>query len=195
MSAASSRSGWRAWVARFPDQLCVRCGEAYRPRRKSQRYCSKSCAAHEQPKREAQPLAERIYSRIDKSGECWLWTGHRDTFGHGRLGNIRAHRAAYELANGPVPPGLMVRHLCSNPACVRPDHLAVGTQLDNMADMVAAGRSARGERHPQSKLTADQVRHIRVLCQHVSIRAIAAAFGVGRTTVSGVVSRRRWGHV
>jgi hypothetical protein len=75
----------------------------------------------------------------------------------------RAHRFAWERANSrPVPCGLVVMHKCDNRACVRPDHLAVGTQLDNRRDAVAKGRTARGESAAHSnRITEADVRLIR----------------------------------
>lgn len=81
---------------------------------------------------------------------CWEWSGSRNADGYGiftatRLGlaNARAHRLLYELAVGPIPEGLLLRHSCDNPPCVNPDHLIPGTQDDNMKDMVERGRHWR----------------------------------------------------
>jgi len=99
---------------------------------------------------------ERFWSHVDKTGECWLWTGGRSQ--HGGYGQFRvsktlcvyAHRLAWELTNGPIPEGLWVLHNCpegDRPACLNPAHLWLGTHDENMADMVAKGRHQTGERH------------------------------------------------
>lgn len=94
--------------------------------------------------RRIRPLADRFWSKVDRSADCWLWTGARTPTGYGALhGQERlAPRMAWTLSVGPIPMGLQVLHRCDNPPCVNPDHLWLGTQQDNMADMIAKGRAA-----------------------------------------------------
>lgn len=84
--------------------------------------------------------------RVQKSDGCWLWTGHRDKNGYGRLradkqedetkGRLtRAPRMSWEMHFGPIPLGLDVFHTCDRPPCVRPDHLYLGTVIDNGRDI------------------------------------------------------------
>lgn len=82
---------------------------------------------------------------------CWEWIG--SFYSDGRRGRFSqrskwhtASRVAYEIINGPITDGLFVCHRCDNPRCVRPDHLFLGTQADNMADMIKKGRQARGDK-------------------------------------------------
>ena len=64
-----------------------------------------------------------LWSRIDKSGDCWEWTGPKDRKGYGRAGRRgSAHRVVYELVVGPIPDNLQLDHLCRNHGCCRPDH-------------------------------------------------------------------------
>lgn len=91
--------------------------------------------------------AVRFFAKVAKGDGCWLWTGatHRNGYGSFKLRGgrqVRAHRFSWELARGPVPDGLSVLHRCDNRRCVRPEHLFVGTQRENLSDMVAKGRSA-----------------------------------------------------
>lgn len=91
-------------------------------------------------------LAEKweMHGRSAGNG-CWEWRGPRSARGYGSLntadGRLYAHRVAYELHNGPIPDGLVVRHKCDNPPCVNPNHLEIGTQLDNIQDSVERGRN------------------------------------------------------
>jgi hypothetical protein len=88
----------------------------------------------------------RFAGKVDRSGECWIWTGERNNHGYGRFviyrGNKRVrllvHRLSAFVALGIEPP--VVRHRCDNPPCIRPDHLVAGTQADNIRDAVERGR-------------------------------------------------------
>lgn len=78
--------------------------------------------------------------RIDRSGECWIWTGSRTKDGYGRVGDHYVHRLAYIEAHGEIPDGWVVMHSCDVPACVNPEHLIAGTQRDNIRDAHNKGR-------------------------------------------------------
>lgn len=162
------------------------------------------------------PIAERLaaLSVPEPNTGCVLWTGHVNREGYGRIrsgrGEARAHRVAWELAHGPIPAGLVVRHVvCCTPACVNPAHLAIGTQADNVADRGRDGHDARGERHgsrthperlPRGRrngscrLTEDDVRAIRAArAGGMFMRHIAKQFGVAFFTVQKIVSGKNWG--
>lgn len=92
----------------------------------------------------------RFWFRVDKSADCWTWTAARGAgkFDYGYFWTdskklVKAHRYSYALANGPIPEGMVICHRCDNPPCVRPDHLFLGTQKDNIRDMDAKGRGRR----------------------------------------------------
>ena len=84
-----------------------------------------------------------FWSRVHKTRRCWWWLGGKPG-GYGAFSfegqHHAAHRFSYELNVGPIPAGLMVLHRCDNPSCVRPAHLFVGTNADNIRDASAKGR-------------------------------------------------------
>ena len=145
------------------------------------------------------------------SGDCWVWTGARAERGYGIVSNRggrnrrRAHRTSWELAHGPIPPGMFVLHRCDNPPCVRAEHLFLGTQLDNMRDMAAKGRrmwqpwlgqDQSGEKNPSAKLTVEKVLAIRAMrAEGAPYAAIVERFGISRAAASLIVNGKRWGHV
>jgi hypothetical protein len=97
------------------------------------------------------PITERFWSRVAAMGDCWEWTAGTQSEGYGRFYNgtttVPAHRYSHELVHGPIAEGLEVCHRCDNPHCVRPDHLFVGTHLENMQDRHQKGRYATGDDH------------------------------------------------
>lgn len=94
---------------------------------------------------------EHNYTRLDTP--CREWCGLRERKGYGIYKRRRIHRWIWEQANGPIPQGLVVMHLCDNPPCFRLDHLRLGTIADNQADMKAKGRgrNASSAPRPQQK--------------------------------------------
>lgn len=96
-------------------------------------------------------VEQRFWAKVAKrDGDgCWEWTANRNNRGYGLFAVSRgqtrsAHRVSYEMANGPIPDGLYVCHSCDNPPCVRPSHLWLGTNSQNMLDAVKKGRHAGG---------------------------------------------------
>jgi len=110
---------------------------------------------------------------------------------------LYAHRVCWELLNGPVPDGLLVCHTCDNRICVRPDHLFLGTHLTNNRDAKTKGRTARGARHGNVKLTAAQVLNIRARYEagERNQHRLAEEFGVSHATISDLVLRKYWTHI
>jgi hypothetical protein len=144
---------------------------------------------------QGRPLAERFIDRVTIDDGCWEWTGTRTPHGYGTIGaggrggrHRHAHRVAWELFYGPIPNGLEVCHTCDNRACVRPDHLWLGTHRENMLDMAAKGRAPRGF----AKLTDSQVAEVRSSTQ--SNRQTGELFGIDAAAVSRIRSRLsyRW---
>lgn len=138
-----------------------------------------------------------------KLGECWIFQGFVDdkatgygSFALDGIHSMGAHTASYRLYKGDIPKGILVRHTCDNRPCVNPDHLVLGTQLDNMADCVERRRIAIGERQGLAVMTEQRVRDLRE--QHAAgatQTALAADFGISIATASQIVRRVTWKHV
>jgi hypothetical protein len=197
---------------------CAHCGVVLRPWHET--FCNEACY-------QAGMIANvtaRFWSKVAKSPDpdgCWLWTGKAMWNGYGMMGVGRqvlyAHRVSYELNHGPIPDGLLVLHSCDVRLCVRPDHLSVGTQGQNIRDAVARGRfrsisvtaahlsgdhcpvesHARGEGVGTARLTADDVREIRRLYAAGDINQdeLARRFGIHTSNVSMIVNRKSWKHI
>jgi hypothetical protein len=171
-------------------------------------------------------VALRFWTKVDKNGpthpqllsSCWIWLGRvHKRYGYGYL-DYHAHRHSWEIHCGPIPIGMYVCHRCDNKICVNPDHLFLGTQLDNMRDMRAKNRGYRpqgvtqglkdrqtteytqGEQNGNSKLTGEQVRDIRQRYRRYSYkrsntRELAREFGVCCNAIRDIVKGKRWHHI
>jgi hypothetical protein len=138
----------------------------------------------------------RFWARVDKSNSdgCWIWKGARCRLGYGRVWVARgpkkrqkllAHRISYAIKSGPIPPGKFVCHRCDNPSCVNPEHLFLGTQKENMADMVSKDRRHR-------KLSENDVLDMKVLhaIARLTPRKLARLFDVSLSHVSRALSNK-----
>jgi len=141
-------------------------------------------------------------SKLDPATGCreWLSTKSRG-YGVLRVGGrhgktMFAHRLSFEDANGQIPEGMVVCHRCDNPGCINLDHLFLGWQSDNHADMVAKGRNPiiRGVDNGQHILTEEQVRLIRS-ADGESVRGLARKFGVTHPTIIKIRKRESWTHL
>ena len=165
--------------------------------------------AEEVTTQDIQAVFDRFVVRKDG---CWGWRGRSIRAGYPLIKVgwpslcLRANRASWMLAFGDIPDGQCVLHHCDNALCTNPDHLFLGTQADNVADMVRKGRSAhqrdpsgsflpRGSEHGMSKLTAEQVLMIRELVGVVPGTELAKRFHISRAYVGHIARRRVWRHV
>lgn len=152
--------------------------------------------------------ADRFWEKVDKRGpdDCWEWQAYRDKDGYGHIRNGErnnadesAHRLSYELANGPIPSGMLVCHKCDNPPCVNPTHLFLGTSTDNMQDCSAKGRKpgAQGETFYSTKLTNEKVVAIRqrYAAGGVTMYELAAEYGVTAGHICAIIHRKAWTHI
>lgn len=177
-----------AWKQKKPEEKLDPCGicGTLCVKKYDRIFCSAKC---------------RLMGYVLKRDDCWLWTGHIVADGYGKImidgKKKKVHRASYELFKGPIPKGMIVRHMCNEPLCINPDHLLLGTFQENADDMVKAGRSSHGENHPKAKLTDDSVREIRrsYAAKEYSQQELANKYGVNQMNISFIVRRSSWKHV
>jgi len=88
---------------------------------------------------------KRFFEKINKTEKCWNWIAGKDKDGYGKIKidgkMVQAHRASWVIHNGDIPNGMCVLHRCDNPSCVNPEHLFIGTRLDNARDRDVKGRN------------------------------------------------------
>ena len=147
---------------------------------------------------------QRFESKFEKTpNQCWLWLGHTDKDGYGKFdvlqptGKYRsrfAHRYSYQLYKGTVTD--CVLHICDTPACVNPEHLFLGTNVDNSNDKCAKQRQSVGESCPAHKLTNVEVLEIRAKQGNGQTQwQIADDYGVHQSIISGIFLRKMWKHI
>ena len=152
----------------------------------------------------------RFWDKVDagrfQPDECWEWRGSRTRSGHGQISisgeRFYVHRVSYEMAHGGIPDGCIICHKCDSPCCVNPSHLYAGTKKTNAWDAIRAGtfhytHPGRGEGHPNSKLTEQNVRDIRDdrVFDGTPYRKLASKYGVSYRAISNIIHRRSWAHV
>ena len=136
------------------------------------------------------------YVKEPNSG-CWLWTAATGKGGYGvfrhRRQTMQAHRASWDIHNGPIPDGAWVLHHCDTPPCVNPAHLFLGDHDANMADAARKGRNAHGSKAPHSILTEAQAGQIKgLLNQGRTVREVADQIGVDYRLVDNIKRGKNW---
>lgn len=137
-------------------------------------------------------VVARFWSKVERSEVCWLWTGaklKRRTHHYGLFNTPRTvyvHRLAYELHYGPIPKGMVVMHTCDRPECVRPAHLVLGTQTENIADRHRKGRDKRSLTPEMAKRLYEDPRNASQLSK---------ATGIPASTIHNIKTGRCWADV
>jgi hypothetical protein len=129
---------------------------------------------------------------------CWEWPYGRASTGYGHLSydgkNMGAHRLVCILTHGDKGSGLDAAHTCGNRGCINPHHLRFATRAENLGDCVAHGTRQRGEQIWSAKLTPDNVQTIRRMGAEgrLSMHQIGEQFDVSHSTISEILSGKRW---
>ena len=153
----------------------------------------------------SQDTRDRLLGRLNKlDNGCWEYNGCCHI--HNGYGTLRvngkqykAHRLMWEITNGPIPNDLRVLHTCDNPPCCNPEHLFLGTQQDNVADMIAKGRSnysMQGNKNGRSVVQVEDIPIIRKLCDDgFKHTEIAELYGVQSSAISKIATGKTWSHI
>lgn len=105
------------------------------------------------------------------------------------------HRHFYQLKNGPIPKGMLIRHKCDNSKCINADHLEIGTHLDNQQDCVKRGRKPKGENTVMAKITEKQALRIIEIGRLRSYHSLSREFGISPASVRDIILRNTWKHL
>jgi hypothetical protein len=148
--------------------------------------------------RKASSEKDRFLEKVVRHPDgCWKWSAFCMKNGYGLFRRADrhhlAHRVSYELFVGHLPAGMEVMHVCDNRNCVNPEHLCLGTHVDNVKDCLNKKRHAFGVRHGLAKLSEDQVRDIRAASG--TQRTIAKQYDISQAQVSDIKLKKRWAYL
>ena len=139
-------------------------------------------------------ILQHFLSKTAAEGDCLVWKRGKNKTGYGRFTlngrMVLAHRASFELHYGHLPKDICVLHKCDNRACVKPEHLFLGNQKENLIDMNKKGRRF-------SKISAEDAREIRTIYAKGKITQsdIGKAYGICQVAVSDIINRKIWKNV
>lgn len=161
---------------------------------------STSCGCKNKKNETLEDFMQKVYAEPNTG--CWLWAGNVDRDGYGvylskKANTNRAHRVSYYLHYGSINANLSILHSCDNPSCVNPQHLRMGTSLENTQDMIRKKRNVTGEKHHASKLTEGNVRAIRdeYRAGGVTQKQLAAKYNVSSRPIYDILRGKCWKNV
>lgn len=178
---------------------------------RGRKFCGRKC--HSAYLERENTLEKAFLNHIKKSNEpdgCWVWTAAQTSTGYGLMGfrgkMIKTHRASWMIYRGEIPKGMFVCHSCdlnyptgdtSYRLCCNPHHLWLGTNQENVDDMIQKKRHAHGKQASYSKLTEEQAIQIKRLLAEdkLSQDKIARQFGITRSNVLNIKLGNAWKHV
>jgi len=153
---------------------------------------------------------KRFYSKIKITSTCWIWLAGKSKEGYGKFGirpsealrlscgkAIRAHRLSFCLSNSTTLLDIqnkLILHSCDNPSCVNPNHLRIGTDLENAQDRVRRKRgwNQHGENGPRAKLTKEQVLYIRKMKNKCPQKQLALELRISVPSISMIQNNKAW---
>ncbi len=186
---------------------CKRCDKEFSrypcKGRDEPKYCSRDCYW---PKRTPEYLIKILKisyeGHVIKQKGCWDWSGSFGKDGYGQIGCSRelkiskAHRASWIIHRGEIQDGMCVLHKCDNKRCTNPDHLFLGTNLENSRDLVYKERQLRGSKNGAAKITEEIAKDIKKSLQEgVSGSYLGRKHGVSKAIISRIKCGKSWKHV
>lgn len=194
MPLLKTRTARKSWAKPRITKTCPQCEKSFFTTYHNQIYCSRLCGTTSR----RVPAADRFFAKVTKTDTCWLYPVSKKKYGliwdrSEPTNQITAHRFSYKLHHGDIPSGMMVCHRCDVPNCVNPDHLFLGTALDNVRDMIQKKR--RNIKFVTHKLTPELVKQIRADKAHLSYSQLAAKFGICMAMAHKIIHRKAWADV
>lgn len=159
-------------------------------------YCKVECMNDQTIDRTSEIIRENFEKKVIKQDGCWGWNGMTSPNGYGRMNKnnkkIGAHQVSWIIHHGNIPKGMNVLHRCNNAICTNYQHLYIGTQKQNIADAVRAGR-ARGFRTVLNEAEVIEIK--KLIKEGYSIKQLAAKYKVNGTMISNIRRNKTWRHI